>query len=627
MYGLWDSPITAKSLATSLRLSEPCWDTDGRTLGWLEGRSDRGVLVIQDMDGGAIRDLTSDISVRAFVGYGGGDFTLSHGHAYFVAQHDQRIYRQPIESGPARPITPAFGAATSPSVSPDGRWLLYVHSYEGADVLAIVDTEGRHWPARLVSGAEFYMQPAWHPAGDRIAWIEWDHPLMPWDGTRLRLSPIVFPEGGLPAASRLTTIAGDENTSVFQPEFSRDGSRLLYVSDAQGWGHVYAHDLTTGASTQLTSDDAEYARPAWAHGMRTLAATPSGRVVAIRSRDAMDRLVTIEPGTLPRDLSAEVHQDYTALANPVASPTSEHIALVASGGTQPPRVVVVDLAQARSVPEVIRRSDSESVSRASLSAPQPVTWQSFDGEDAHGLYFPPTSEHFEADGAPPLVVLVHGGPTSQVQATWNPQAQFLATRGYGVFIPNYRGSTGYGRAYMLQLRASWGIYDVQDARTGAAALAERGMADPERLVIMGGSAGGFTVLQSLVEHPGFYRAGVSLFGVSNMFTLANDIHKFESRYLDTMIGPLPEAAALYRERSPLFHAERISDPVAVFQGDIDRVVPRDQSDTIVASLRSRGVPHEYHVYEGEGHGWRRADTIETFYTSLAAFLKQYVIFA
>ncbi|MGK2966850.1 MAG: alpha/beta hydrolase family protein, partial [Tepidiformaceae bacterium] len=250
-----------------------------------------------------------------------------------------------------------------------------------------------------------------------------------------------------------------------------------------------------------------------------------------------------------------------------------------------------------------------------------------DGEDAHGLYFPPTSEHFEADGAPPLVVLVHGGPTSQVQATWNPQAQFLATRGYGVFIPNYRGSTGYGRAYMLQLRASWGIYDVQDARTGAAALAERGMADPERLVIMGGSAGGFTVLQSLVEHPGFYRAGVSLFGVSNMFTLANDIHKFESRYLDTMIGPLPEAAALYRERSPLFHAERISDPVAVFQGDIDRVVPRDQSDTIVASLRSRGVPHEYHVYEGEGHGWRRADTIETFYTSLAAFLKQYVIFA
>jgi dipeptidyl aminopeptidase/acylaminoacyl peptidase len=220
-----------------------------------------------------------------------------------------------------------------------------------------------------------------------------------------------------------------------------------------------------------------------------------------------------------------------------------------------------------------------------------VTWKSFDGEGAHGLYYPPASDRFESPGAPPLIVLVHGGPTSQAQAGWSPQTQFLATRGYAVLQVNYRGSTGYGRDYMLKLRESWGIYDVQDAKYGAQDLADRGLADPSRLVIMGGSAGGFTVLQSLVQIPGFYRAGVCLFGVSNS-SLASDTHKFEARYLDSIIGPLPETAARYRERSPIFHAAKIVDPIAVFQGSIDRVVPREQSDSIVASLKARGVPHE-----------------------------------
>jgi dipeptidyl aminopeptidase/acylaminoacyl peptidase len=289
-------------------------------------------------------------------------------------------------------------------------------------------------------------------------------------------------------------------------------------------------------------------------------------------------------------------------------------------------VVVFDLANG-GPPSIRRRSDSETVPPAALSRPEPVSWTSFDGEEAHGIYYPPASDRFESSGAPPLVVIVHGGPTSQSLAQWSPPTQFLATRGYGVLQVNYRGSTGYGRHYMLKLRESWGIYDVQDSKSGAQALADRGLADASRFVIMGGSAGGFTVLQSLVEVPGFYRAGVCSFGVSNQFTLASDTHKFESRYLDSMLGPLPEAAARYRERSPIFHAAKIVDPIAVFQGDIDRVVPREQSDSIVASLRARGVPHEYHVYEGEGHGWRKTETIEQFYTTLERFLRQYVIFA
>jgi Tol biopolymer transport system component len=221
MYGLWSSPVTAKSLSLGIQLNEPCWDTDGQTLAWVEGRSGRGVIVVQAADDQATRDLTSDISVRAFVGYGGGDFTLSHGVAYFVAQENQRIYRQELSGGRPRAITPAFGAASSPTVSPDGRWVAYVHTYEDVDAIALVDTLGKHWPARLGEGRDFYMQPAWHPSGDRLAWVEWDHPNMPWDGTELKLASLAFPEGGLPIVITASDVAGGPDTAIFQPIFPR----------------------------------------------------------------------------------------------------------------------------------------------------------------------------------------------------------------------------------------------------------------------------------------------------------------------------------------------------------------------------------------------------------------------
>jgi dipeptidyl aminopeptidase/acylaminoacyl peptidase len=627
MFGLWPSPITPSALAVALRLNEPAWDTDGQTLAWVEGRSDRGVIVTRRLDDAATRDLTPEISVRAFIGYGGGDVTLARGAAFFVGQADQRIYRQDLAGGPARPITPPFGAASSPAVSPDGHWVAYVHSFEDVDCIAVVDAEGRQWPRRLAEGRDFYMQPVWHPAGNRLAWVEWDHPSMPWDATELRLADLDT-SGPLPAVAASRVVAGGPEVSIFQPLFTRDGAGLCYVSDETGWGHLYRRDLATGQVRQLTSGEAEHGTPAWMHGMRTFAELPSGALAVIRSTAGFHRLVLLDPGTgSERDLSPAL-PGYTAFSAPAASPAAERLAVVASGGRQPPRVIAIDLADpAAPRVDVFRRSDSELVPASALSAPEPVSWTSFDGEQAHGLYYPPASDRFTGKGAPPLVVLVHGGPTSQVTATWNPQAQFFATRGYAVLLPNYRGSTGYGRAYMLKLRRSWGIYDVEDARTGALALADRGLADRSRLVIMGGSAGGFTVLQSLVRYPGVYKAAICMFGVANQFTLAADTHKFEARYLDSLLGPLPEAAAVYRERSPIFHADRIRDPIAVFQGEIDRVVPREQSDSIVASLRARGVPHEYHVYPGEGHGWRKSETIDHFYRTVEAFLRTHVLYA
>ncbi|MEO6398323.1 MAG: S9 family peptidase [Tepidiformaceae bacterium] len=624
MFGLWGSPVTAKSLAATLRLNEPCWDTDGRTVAWVEGRSDRGVIVVRQVEDGATRDLTSDISVRAFVGYGGGDFTLSHGAAYFVGQADQRIYRQPLAAGPATPITPAFGAAASPTVSPDGRWVAYVHTYEDVDCIAIVDSEGKHWPARFAEGRDFYMQPAWHPNGEQLSWAEWDHPNMPWDGCELKLANVAIPEGALPVATSASVVAGGKDVSVFQGTFSRDGKSLLYTSDESGWGHLYRRDLATGSVTQLTSGKREFGAAAWGQGQKRYAETAAGQLLALATESGFDRLVRISAGT--EEYLTPALSGFDVIGHPATNGANEVVAVVASGGRQPAQVVVLDLAAEPLAPRVLRRSDSETVSPAALSQPQPISWTSFDGEAVHGIYYPPASEQFEGRGAPPLIVLVHGGPTSHYSANWTPSAQFFATRGYAVLLPNYRGSTGYGREYMLKLRESWGIYDVEDSKSGAQALADRGLADASRLVIMGGSAGGFTVLQSLCEIPGFYKAGISMFGVANQFTLASDTHKFEQRYLDSMLGPLPQAADVYRARSPIFHAAKIKDPLAVFQGEIDRVVPQAQSDGIVASLRSRGVPHEYHLYPGEGHGWRKSETIEQFYTSVEAFLKQYVLF-
>jgi dipeptidyl aminopeptidase/acylaminoacyl peptidase len=290
----------------------------------------------------------------------------------------------------------------------------------------------------------------------------------------------------------------------------------------------------------------------------------------------------------------------------------------------PPRIVEHDFASGAT--RVVARASAESAPPEALARCEAISWLSSDGEIAHGLYYAPASDRFTGPGRPPLVVLIHGGPTSQARAGWNPQAQFFATRGYAVLLVNYRGSTGYGRAYMLKLRGNWGVCDVEDAASGVRHLADAGRIDPERTVIMGGSAGGFTVLQVMTQMPEAFTAGICLYGVANQFHLAAETHKFEAHYLDSLLGPLPEASRLYRERSPLYSAERIKRPLAIFQGEIDRVVPRQQSDTIVEALKQNRTPHIYHVYEGEGHGWRKRETIEHFYRTVEAFLRQYVLF-
>lgn len=621
-FGMWDSPITPISLARGINFSGLDCDVDG-TLVWMEARSDRGVLVVQPNREQAGRDLNSELSVRARVGYGGGDFCIHQGKIYFISAESGRIYCQPVEGGIARAVTPGFGSAAAPTPSPDGHWLVFVHSYEGIDHLAIVDGDGDSWPRKLVGGDDFYMQPAWHPDGRRLAWVAWNHPNMPWDGTYLRLGELRFNDGGLPFIEKTTTLAGSEDVSIFQPAFSPDGRFLAYISDLSGWWQLYLLDLQSGEQRQLTHVLAEHGLPAWVQGMRTYTFSLQGdELYFLRNQNGF---VSVWRYNLASGQESQVliNSAYTAFENLQAIPGG--LAMVASGGTTPARVITLDFDHASE--RIWKRSSSEELPAEAYSEPQAIRWAGMDGGDVYGLYYPPVNPRFEGIGRPPMIIKIHGGPTSQVRNFFNPQTQFFTSRGYAVLDVNYRGSTGYGREYRNKLRGAWGIYDVQDAVSGARALAEQGLVDGHRLVIMGGSAGGFTVLKALEDYPGFFKAGICLYGVSNQFTLAAETHKFEAHYSDSLLGPLPEAADLYRERSPIFFVDRIQDPIAIFQGEIDNVVPRKQSDEVAESLQRRGVPHVYHIYPGEGHGFRKAETIEHFARAVDQFLKQYVIFA
>jgi dipeptidyl aminopeptidase/acylaminoacyl peptidase len=650
-FGLWDSPITPKGLAESVRLSSVVYDSDGKTLVWHEGRSGRGVIVAEASPMDAPRDLTSDLSVRAEVGYGGGDFTVHGGYAYFAVHKDGRLFRQPLSAGPATPITPKFGTAASPVVSPDGRFVAYVH-YDGeqTDVIGIVDVEGKRWPQILTAGRDFYMQPRWSPDRKRFAWIAWDFPNMPWDGTRLYVADVVESAEGLPQLGKPWVVAGGDDVAIFQPEFTRDGNRILYVSDETGWGRLRGTDLDGGESKWLTPDGVEVGWPAWAQDMRTYAVLGDGRsaVAAIGDR-GFQRLHRVDLESGKTEVISELAEyseistveaaalDGAAAAHPsgVAADSSRFV-FAGSGPQIPSRIVEFDLAltpdalsrsERRQSARIVARSTGETIAAESLAECQPVSWPTANGETAHGLFYEPAGDRFTSTGKPPVVLLIHGGPTGQAVAAWSPNAQFFATRGYAVLVVNYRGSTGYGREYMLRLRGNWGVCDVEDSLSGVRYLAGQNLIDPDRTVIMGGSAGGFTVLQTLSQHPDSFTAGVSLYGVANQFGLAADTHKFETRYTDTMIGPLPDDAQKYYDRSPEYHAHRIQRPLAVYQGEIDKVVPKGQSDAIVEALKRSGTPHIYHCYKGEGHGWRKRETIEHFYSSLEAFLREHVIYS
>jgi dipeptidyl aminopeptidase/acylaminoacyl peptidase len=615
-YGLWDSPISAAALSQRVGLEDMAWDSDGETLVWVESRSSQSGLVVQT-PGDARREITEPYKVRGGVGYGGGELSVAHGTIFFT-EAGGRLYTRSVTGGKAHALTPPFGTAASPVLSPDDRWVLYVFSDGKDDLIALADAQGREWPLQIGRGADFYMQPAWHPSGEQIAWIEWDHPNMPWDGTRVKLARLA---GSPPHLVDEKVVGGGPETAAGQPIFSPDGRWLAFIESGEEWQNLILLDLASGERRiLLAGSDFDLMPPAWSQGNRSLGWSPdSHSLYSIRNARGQSSLwrIGLEGG------DEQIHlAPYTSFSQ-LAVSTQGKLALIAAGPTTPTRLIVVENGNAR----IVARSDSELVPAAYIPAAQPLEWRGADGVLVYGVYYPPSNPDFSASGLPPAILNIHGGPTSAVSLRYNAEAAYFASRGYAYLEVNYRGSTGYGSAYRNALRQRWGDLDVEDAVSGGSALGTLGLAESSRLVIKGGSAGGYTVLNGLVRYPGRFKAGICLFGVSNLFTLDLDTHKFEAHYSASMVGQLPEAAGRYHAWSPVFHASQIRDPLYIFQGSDDKVVPPSQSEEIVAALQKTGVTHKYRLYPGEGHGFRKSENIADYLNETERFLMMQVLFA
>jgi dipeptidyl aminopeptidase/acylaminoacyl peptidase len=613
-YGTWSSPISAEMVAQAgVRLSAP-WIEDG-VVWWLEGRAAEGgrvALVRRDPDGSRVDAVPDDFNVRTSVHeYGGGAYWIHRGVAYCSNFADQRLYRIEAGSTPV-PITPdvperrhryADGRITSDGSLWIGVRERHAESDRSVDVvneLVAVPTDGSPEPRVIVDGRDFYSSPRISPDGRRLCFLAWNLPWMPWDGCELHVADVA-PDG---AVTNVAHVAGsDGSESIWQPEWS-PGGELVFASDRSGWWNL--ERIRDGERRTLYPVEAEFGYPAWVFGLQSFAFVDDGRLVCGYEAGGFTRFGLVDPesGTLDR---LDVGLDSWRSSYLVAE--GGDAVVVAGSPTEPTQVARIEIATGRR--ETLRTSLEALLPVEYVSVPQAIEFPTEGGLTAHAFFYPPTNPEYEAtrDEAPPLVVESHGGPTDAAVAVFSLGVQYWTSRGFGVVDVDYGGSTGYGRAYRERLNGQWGVVDLQDCVNAARYLVEQGEADPERLLITGGSAGGYTAICALT-FTDVFAAGTTYFGVADLeqFT-GGETHKFELKYEHTLVGPYPERADLYRERSPIHFTDRIQTPMLVLQGADDRIVPPSQAELIVGALRKRGIPHAYLLYEGEGHGFRKAENI------------------
>jgi dipeptidyl aminopeptidase/acylaminoacyl peptidase len=616
-YGTWRSPITATGVAAGVRpLAAP--RIDGERVRWLEGLPEEGgrVVVVEHAPDGARRVLTpAPFNVRTRVHEdGGGAWCMAGDTIWFSNFADNLVHEQVGESAP-RPLT-SDSAQRHADFELDAprRRLIAVredHSHAGEPVNTIVALSLEDGASTtLVSGHDFYSSPCVSPEGRRLAWLAWRHPLMPWEGTELWIAAIA--DDGTLIHARC--VAGGPRESVLQPRWSPDG-RLHAVSDRSGWWNL--HRLDVGGLVPVLPMQAEFAQPHWVFAQSDYGFDGPHAIVAACRENGRSRLLRIE---LPAGSATPIETPWDDINELRTGPG---FAVMLAGRPTMPECVVqfaLDGADTRAGGRVLARSAAEVPPLALVSVPDAIAFPSANGRIAHGFHYPPHNEAFHAPAQerPPLIVISHGGPTSMTHTSLRLSIQFWTSRGFAVLDVNYGGSTGYGRAYRELLTGQWGLVDVEDCIAGARHLAQRGLVDGERMAIRGGSAGGYTTLCALAFHDVF-KAGASYYGVSDLRALDADTHKFESRYNNDLLGPIEQREAIYAERSPVHHAHRLSCPVIFFQGLDDKVVLPAQSEAMVAALRARGIPVEYHPFEGEGHGLRRKESLQAALEAELAF--------
>ncbi|MEG4840144.1 S9 family peptidase [Microcoleus sp. B9-D4] len=611
-YGSWKSPISSDLIVSgTVGLGQIA--IDGDDIYWVEGRpseAGRSVLVRRTPDG-KISDVTPPpFNVRTRVHeYGGAAFAVADGVVYFSHFADQRIYSQTLDSQ-AEPLTPAANCRYADVIIDKQRNRLICvredNAGEGEPVNTIVsiNLENGEDIQILTQGNDFYASPRLSPDGSLLSWICWNHPNMPWDGTELWVAEINA-DGSL---GEKYLVSGGVEESIFQPEWSPDGV-LYFVSDKSNWWNFYKTVNPRLPREQqevkpLCEMAAEFGLPQWVFGMSTYAVVSESKIICTYTQQGKWHLASLDLTT--KQLTT-IETPYTDISSVKAR--GETVVFMAGSPTESTAIVQLNLATSQR--SILRKSSNLSINPAYLSLPEPIEFPTKNNLTAFGFFYPPKNQDFAAPAGekPPLVVKSHGGPTAATSSSMNLKIQYWTSRGFAVLDVNYGGSTGYGREYRKRLQDSWGIVDVDDCANGAKYLAQKGLVDGERMAIAGGSAGGYTTLCALTFRDVF-KAGASYYGVSDVEALTTETHKFEAHYLDGLIGPYPERKDLYVARSPIHSAERLSCPVIFFQGLEDKVVPPNQAEMMVEILKAKGLPVAYVAYEGEQHGFRRAENIK-----------------
>lgn len=598
-FGSWESPITARMIADTT-ISFGGVFVDGDQVYWLESRpSEAGrVVLVQDSDGQHVDVTPEGFSVRTRAHeYGGGAVLVHDGTVFFVNADDQCIYRQRTDA-PPESLTGRAGDRFADMVMDDARnRLICVRERHGTDTIqnALVAISLDDGAATVLDEQhDFVSTPRLSPDGSRLAWLSWDLPDMPWDSATLWVAEL----GRNGDLENVAQVAGGAGESVFQPEWRPDGT-LVFALDRSGWWNLHVWD---GDSVScLVARPAEFGLPQWVFGMRTYDILPSGDIVCAYSQGGLWQLARITDGGCE-----DIATPYTSISG-LCSIGDDVVFLGASALVSQ---AVVRCAPGTGACSVLKYAATHAIDAGDLSVPEPMTFPTTGDATAHGFYYPPKNSRFTgpAEERPPLIVRGHGGPTSASSPALSLAIQYWTSRGFAVLDVNYRGSTGYGRAYREALYGKWGVWDVDDMVAGAEHLVARGQADPARLMIRGGSAGGYTALAALTFRDVF-SAGASLYGIGDLMTLARDTHKFESRYLDRLIGPLPACEEVYLERSPINHVAGLNCPVIFLQGSEDKVVPPNQAEAMVAALDSKNIPVAYVLFEGEGHGFRKGENV------------------
>ena len=612
-YGSWKSPITT-DLIVSGAVGLGQISLDGYEVYWVEMRPSEGgrMVIVRRGSDGTILDVTPEpYSVRTRVHeYGGGAFLVAEGTVFFSNFADQRMYRQDRDGEP-RAITPEAPLRYADGVFDTlrGRVICVREDHTGdgepANAIVAVDAEGVAPQRVLYSGSDFCAAPRISPDGESLAWLSWNHPNMPWDGTTLLLSD--FDSEGRLEEPR--TIAGGPSTSsgweesVLQPLWSPEGD-LFFASDRNGWWNLYR--WSNEEVQPVLEMDAEFARPQWVFDPASYGFLDRGRIACSYVERGVWSIGIIDAGT---GVLTRSNLPYSEMGRGELRVSGNRVAFSAGAPDKPISLMSLDVATG--AVETLQQAHELDVDAAYLSAPEPVEFETTDGKTAHAFYYPPCNPDFTAPEGekPPLLVKSHGGPTAAASTALDLSIQFWTSRGFGVVDVNYGGSTGYGTEYRRRLNGTWGTVDVEDCVNAARFLASRGDADPERLAIDGGSAGGYTTLAALTFHDVF-KAGASYYGVSDLEALAKETHKFESRYLDSLVGPYPECQDLYLERSPINHTHLLSCPLLLLQGLEDEIVPPNQAEMMFEAVKAKGLPTAYVAFEGEQHGFRRSENIK-----------------